>query len=375
MLPDFAVSEVSRPLYGNREQPESRPEQEESVRLEAEYPRSEIPDEALRTEIKGDDRRVQAPEWREVEDKVMEEPMSEDDREWRTREWVEQTIQPHDSISINEQEERRNYGEPMIRANHGASDQEACRKVWKHAQRLADKDGRPRIPPKTLISEAPDVESQAALRRGVAAEEYRNKRDQHRYKEWEKNRRVLRPASRTKSAYRWIKVPYSQKTTRTRPHKPQSIHLERRYDSLREYESDEFHYTPDSHTQVDGKIFHPRSSIHSSVEWRMNSGGGRVRRNRGRQSRELGVSDVPYPTQVHFIYFQGRSVRYELRMPASLPYLAIRDMVAMSRSFRGRQRPNSGSRGPEISGTRVRQRFPLGGSGIPSVSIGGPSHS
>ena len=90
---------------------------------------------------------------------------------------------------------------------------------------------------------------------------------------------------------------------------------------------------------------------------------------------ELGVSDVPYPTQVHFIYFQGRSVRYELRMPASLPYLAIRDMVAMSRSFRGRQRPNSGSRGPEISGTRVRQRFPLGGSGIPSVSVGGPSHS
>merc|ERR1711872_232538 len=306
VLPDFPDSEVSEPLYGSElrrdsiQQPASRPSQKQSVRRDEEYPRSEIPDEALRTEIREENNQYQPPQpdWQAVNDEIMDEIS---DREWRTSEWVERTIQTHDSISINEQEERMDYGEPMRneqeeriiydepmrKASYGATEQEARRRVWNHAQRLADKDGRPRIPPKTLISEAPDVESQAALRRGVAAEKYRNKRDQHRYKEREKNRRILRPASRTNSAYRWKKVPYSQKTTRARPHKPQTIHLESRYDSLREYESDEFHYTPDNHTQIDGKSFHPRSSIHSGVESRrMNSGGGRVRRNRGRQDRE-----------------------------------------------------------------------------------------
>ena len=104
--------------------------------------------------------------------------MSQDDREWRINEWVEQTIQPQDSISILEQEEKTDYGEPMMRANHGASDQNACKIVWKHAQGLTNKDGKPRIPLKTHISGAPDVESQAALRRGVSAKEYRGKGDQ-----------------------------------------------------------------------------------------------------------------------------------------------------------------------------------------------------
>ena len=77
-----------------------------------------------------------------------------------------------------EQEDKIGYGEPMVRVNHGASYQDARRKVWKHAQRLTNKDGKPRILLKTHISKAPDVESQAALRRGVVAEEYRSKRDQ-----------------------------------------------------------------------------------------------------------------------------------------------------------------------------------------------------
>ena len=138
MLPDFPDSEVSGPLCGGKERPESRPTQRELVRLEIEHPRSEIPDEALRTEIRDEDNQCQTPQphWQAVNDEIMDELMSQDDREWRTNKWVEKTIQPQDSISIREQEERTDYGEPMIRANHGASDQEAHRKVWKQAQRL-----------------------------------------------------------------------------------------------------------------------------------------------------------------------------------------------------------------------------------------------
>ena len=65
--------------------------------------------------------------------------MSEDEQEWRVREWLDQTTQPQDSVSICGQEVE------------------------------TDKDGRPRIPLQPNVSEAPDVESQAALRRGVAA--------------------------------------------------------------------------------------------------------------------------------------------------------------------------------------------------------------
>ena len=162
----------------------------------------------------------------------MEELMSQDDREWRINEWVEQTIQPQDSISIHEQEEKMDYGEPMMRANHGASDQDVCKKVWKHAQRLTNKDGKPRIPLKTHISEAPDVESQAALRRGVAAEEYRGKRDQSRHQEWEKNRRQSKSVDCSKLSDHWEEVPYRRRKMPARSHKPQSIRLEKRYETL-----------------------------------------------------------------------------------------------------------------------------------------------
>ena len=60
-------------------------------------PQSEIPDEALRTEWRGDDHQQQAPQWVEVDDEVMEEQMSEEER---VRDWLEHTVQPQDSVSV-----------------------------------------------------------------------------------------------------------------------------------------------------------------------------------------------------------------------------------------------------------------------------------
>ena len=134
-----------------------------------ELPRSELGDEALRTELRSDDRREKAPQWLDVEDEVMVECMSEDEQERRVREWVDQTVHLQDSVSIRGQEVETNYGEPMKRANHGASDQPARERMWKQAQQQTNKDRWPRIPLHPNVSEAPDVESQAALRRGVAA--------------------------------------------------------------------------------------------------------------------------------------------------------------------------------------------------------------
>ena len=86
MLLDFPDSKVSRPLYGGEERPESPPTQKELVRLEREHPRSEIPDEALRTEIRDDENQCQTPQphWQAVIDE--DELMSQDDREWRIKE-------------------------------------------------------------------------------------------------------------------------------------------------------------------------------------------------------------------------------------------------------------------------------------------------
>ena len=62
MLPDFPDSEVSGPMYCVDEPQEGQPPKRELVRLTAELPRSEIQDEALRTELRGDDRREKAPQ-------------------------------------------------------------------------------------------------------------------------------------------------------------------------------------------------------------------------------------------------------------------------------------------------------------------------
>ena len=97
MLPDFPDSKVSGPMYQLNEPQEDQPPRKESVWLTRELPQSEIPDEALRTKWRGDDRQQQVPQWVEVDDEVMEEQMSEEER---VRDWLEHTVQPQDSVSV-----------------------------------------------------------------------------------------------------------------------------------------------------------------------------------------------------------------------------------------------------------------------------------
>ena len=68
----------------------------------------------------------------------MEEQMSEDEQGWKVRDWLDQTVQPQDSVSVCGQMIETHHGETMIRANHGASDQQACERMWQHAQRQLD---------------------------------------------------------------------------------------------------------------------------------------------------------------------------------------------------------------------------------------------
>ena len=67
MLPDFPDSEISGPLY-QLDKP-----REVSVQPDDDRPRSEVPDEALRTEFKTDKHAPEAPQWLPVEDSIMQE--------------------------------------------------------------------------------------------------------------------------------------------------------------------------------------------------------------------------------------------------------------------------------------------------------------
>ena len=98
-----------------------------------ELPRSELQDDALRTKLRSDDRRAKAPQWIGVEDEVMEERMSEDEQDEKVMEWLERSIQPQDSVSVRDQVVETDHGEPMLHANHGASDQPARERMWKHS--------------------------------------------------------------------------------------------------------------------------------------------------------------------------------------------------------------------------------------------------
>ena len=135
----------------------------------------------------------------------MQDVEPEDDYKWKVPEWLEQTVQPQDSVSRRGEEE-----EPMVRANHGASDMSARKQLWKCAQIQTDRDGKPRIPIQPSIKEAPDVESLVAKRRGVSAKRKQRQRESSRHRTLEKRResrcteeweqRVAKTRKRGKSA-------------------------------------------------------------------------------------------------------------------------------------------------------------------------------
>merc|ERR1711872_258866 len=148
---------------------------EVSVQPENHQQEDEIPDEALRTEFRADTHAPNAPQWQPVEDAVMQEAEPQDEYQWKVPQWLERsdhTVHPEDSASRQE-----NEVEPMVQANHGASDGTARKQLWKHAQRLADQDGRPRIPVQPSVKGAPEVESLAARRRGISAERQQSRRE------------------------------------------------------------------------------------------------------------------------------------------------------------------------------------------------------
>ena len=92
--------------------------------------------------MRDNDHREKAPQWLEVEVELMEERMSEDEQDGKVIEWLEQSIQPQNSVSVPNQVVETDHGEPMLWANHGASNQPARERMWKHAQWQSNKDGR-----------------------------------------------------------------------------------------------------------------------------------------------------------------------------------------------------------------------------------------
>ena len=117
MLPDFPDSKVSAPLYQPEGQGGGEGQDKESVRPTTELPQTEIQDEALRTQFRDDSHIKRAPQWLEVADAIMEEHMSEEETDWKVRDWLAKTLQPQDTGSV-----RGKHEEPMVRANHCASD-------------------------------------------------------------------------------------------------------------------------------------------------------------------------------------------------------------------------------------------------------------
>ena len=97
----------------------------------------------------------------------MEERMSKDEA---VRDWWSWLVQPQDSNSVQNGMVGEELKVPLAWANLGASDQPAPERMWKHAQSQTDRDWKPRILLQPNIWEAPDVESQAAKRRGIEAE-------------------------------------------------------------------------------------------------------------------------------------------------------------------------------------------------------------
>merc|ERR1712212_388807 len=222
MLPDFPDSEVSGPLY------QLPKPQEVSVQPEDQQQEYDIPDEALRTEFRADPHAHDAPQWLPVEDSIMQDVEPREEYQWKVPQWLErsdQTVHPEDSASRLE-----NEVEPMVRANHGASDGTARKQLWKHAQRLADQDGKPRIPVQPSVKGAPEVESLAARRRGVSAERQQHRREasrrqaveNRRVEDWE--RQVAKSSKRGKRSSDAVAKKYN----------PPPIKLSRRYEALRE---------------------------------------------------------------------------------------------------------------------------------------------
>ena len=122
----------------------------------------------------------------------------------------------------------------MVRANHGASDLKAKQQLWKHAQRLADKDGRPRIPVQPSVKEAPEVESLAARRRGASAEHQQRKREVSRQQAVEKRRESKCTEEWERQVAKSCKIGKRSADAFIKQYNPPPIKLSCQYEALKE---------------------------------------------------------------------------------------------------------------------------------------------
>merc|ERR1711872_1074603 len=168
--------------------------------------------------------------------------------QWKVTRWLESsghTVHPEDSAS------GRDEAKPMFRKNHGASDGPARKQLWKHAQRMTDQDGKPRIPIQPSVKEAPEVESLAARRRRVSAERQQSRREasrrqaveKRRVEDWERQAAKARKRGKRSS------------DTVAKHYNPPPIKLSQRYEALREEEE---------YSEADNnRSIRPHTALHS----------------------------------------------------------------------------------------------------------------
>merc|ERR1711994_1186325 len=77
------------------------------------------------------------------------------------------------------------------------------------------------------------MESEAALRRGLAAERAQRHRDHERQQNWQRNRSNTRPIKRSTVSDKWEKVPYTRSKRTIRKPESQPLTLTNKYHTLR----------------------------------------------------------------------------------------------------------------------------------------------
>ena len=127
----------------------------------------------------------------------------------------------------------------MIRANHGASDQPARDRLWSHAHRQTDKDGKPRIPIQPNVKGPPDVE-----RHGLSAEQQQNHRET--LKQWyrEERRRPIQSEEEWRFVVNKSKSQKEHPAKVAKPYNTRQIPLSQQYAMFEEKSSVSDEETP-----------------------------------------------------------------------------------------------------------------------------------
>ena len=86
------------------------------------------------------------------------------------------------------------------------SDQHAQDRMWRHSQHQTNQDRKPRIPLHLNISEAPDVESKAVLKRGIEGKQQQQTREKLCQQEWDEKRKPKPAVQHQRTADDWEEI-------------------------------------------------------------------------------------------------------------------------------------------------------------------------